>query len=103
MPIIFTPLPGFDRSGVEKPCAKTLCIACQRFFASWSMPKLYSSIIATEPIIDDSGTTTGYVQYGRNVEHVESTVDRLWLFIAAGVFFGTLLASLAGVAIARRR
>ncbi len=58
--------------------------------------------VATEPIVDENGSTTGYVQYGRSVEHVDSTVDRLWLFIAAGVFFGTLLASLAGVAIARR-
>ena len=58
--------------------------------------------VATEPIVDDGGTTTGYVQYGRNVEHVDSTVDRLWLFIAAGVLCGTLLASFAGVAIARR-
>jgi signal transduction histidine kinase len=58
--------------------------------------------VATEPIVDENGTTTGYVQYGRSIEHVDSTVDRLWLFIAAGVFFGTLLASLAGVAIARR-
>jgi signal transduction histidine kinase len=58
--------------------------------------------VATESIVAPDGTVTGYVQYGRNVEHVDSTVDRLWLFIAAGVFFGTLLASLAGVAIARR-
>jgi two-component system, OmpR family, sensor kinase len=58
--------------------------------------------VATEPIIAADGSTTGYVQYGRNVEHVDSTVDRLWLFIAAGVLCGTLLASLAGVAIARR-
>jgi two-component system OmpR family sensor kinase len=58
--------------------------------------------VATETIIAADGTVTGYVQYGRNVEHVESTIDRLWLFIAAGIFFGTLLASLAGVAIARR-
>jgi two-component system OmpR family sensor kinase len=58
--------------------------------------------VATETIVAPDGTVTGYVQYGRNVEHVDSTVDRLWLFIAAGVFFGTLLASLAGVAIARR-
>jgi signal transduction histidine kinase len=46
--------------------------------------------------------TTGFVQYGRNISHVDSTVDRLWLFIAAGVLGGTLLASLAGVAIAGR-
>jgi signal transduction histidine kinase len=58
--------------------------------------------VATEPVVAPDGTVTGYVQYGRNVEHVESTVDRLWLFIAAGVLGGTLLASLAGVAIARR-
>ena len=49
-----------------------------------------------------TATTTGYVQYGRSIEHVDSTVDRLWLFIAAGVLGGTLLASFAGVAIARR-
>ena len=46
--------------------------------------------------------STGYVQYGRSVEHVDSTIDRLWLFIAAGVLGGTLLASLAGLAIAGR-
>jgi signal transduction histidine kinase len=58
--------------------------------------------VATEPILAPDGAITGYVQYGRDTGHVDSTVDRLWLFIAAGVFFGTLLASLAGVAIARR-
>jgi signal transduction histidine kinase len=46
--------------------------------------------------------TTGYVQYGRSLAHVDSTVNRLWLFIAAGIFGGTLLASLAGLAIAGR-
>jgi signal transduction histidine kinase len=58
--------------------------------------------VATETIVAPDGTTTGFVQYGRDMGHVDSTVDRLWLFIAAGIFFGTLLASLAGVAIARR-
>jgi signal transduction histidine kinase len=58
--------------------------------------------VATEPIIAADGSTTGFVQYGRNVAHVDSTVDRLWLFIAAGVLCGTLLASFAGVAIAGR-
>ena len=50
----------------------------------------------------ESGVTTGYVQYGRSLAHVDSTVNRLWLFIAAGIFGGTLLASLAGLAIAGR-
>ncbi len=49
-----------------------------------------------------SGRIAGYVQYGRNEQHVDSTIDRLWLFIAAGVLGATLLASFAGVAIARR-
>jgi two-component system OmpR family sensor kinase len=58
--------------------------------------------VATEQIIDEQGRVTGYVQYGRSVEHVDSNVERLWLFIIAGVLGGTLLASFAGVAIARR-
>jgi two-component system OmpR family sensor kinase len=58
--------------------------------------------VATAPIVAPDGSTSGYVQYGRNVAHVDSTIDRLWLFIAAGVLGGTLLASFAGVAIAGR-
>jgi two-component system OmpR family sensor kinase len=49
-----------------------------------------------------SGRIAGFVQYGRNESHVDSTVDRLWLLIAAGVLGATLLACLAGLAIARR-
>jgi signal transduction histidine kinase len=49
-----------------------------------------------------TGRIAGYVQYGRDQAQVDSTIDRLWLFIAAGVFVATLLASLAGLAIARR-
>ena len=51
---------------------------------------------------DTTGLTTGYVQYGRSLAHVDSTIERLWLFIAAGILGGTLFASLAGVAIASR-
>ena len=57
--------------------------------------------VATEPIVDENGAITGYVQYGRSLEHVDSTVDRVWFFIA-GILGGTLLASLAGVAVASR-
>lgn len=49
-----------------------------------------------------TGRIAGYVQYGRNQQHVDSTIERLWLFIAAGALGATLLASFAGVAIARR-
>jgi signal transduction histidine kinase len=58
--------------------------------------------VATAAVTSETGAPTGYVQYGRNVAHVDSTVDRLWLFIAAGILGGTLLASLGGVAIASR-
>jgi signal transduction histidine kinase len=58
--------------------------------------------VATTRISGESGATTGFIQYGRNIAHLDSTVDRLWLFIAAGVLGGTLLAILAGVAIAGR-
>ncbi len=58
--------------------------------------------VATARITGEAGNVTGFVQYGRSVAHVDSTIDRLWLFIAAGIVGGTLLASLAGVAIASR-
>jgi signal transduction histidine kinase len=58
--------------------------------------------VATARITSDTGLVTGYVQYGRSLAHVDSTTDRLWLFIAAGIFGGTFLASLAGLAIASR-
>jgi signal transduction histidine kinase len=58
--------------------------------------------VATTRVSGESGATTGFIQYGRSIAHVDSTVDRLWLFIAAGILGGTLLASLAGVAIAAR-
>jgi two-component system OmpR family sensor kinase len=49
-----------------------------------------------------TGRIAGYVQYGRDEQHVDSTVGRLWLVIAAGVLVAALLAGFAGVAIARR-
>jgi len=58
--------------------------------------------VATARISGDTGVTAGFVQYGRSVAHVDSTIDRLWLFIAAGILGGTLMASLGGVAIAAR-
>jgi two-component system, OmpR family, sensor kinase len=48
------------------------------------------------------GRVVVYVQYARSEQHVDSTIERLWLFIAAGVFGAVLLACLAGLAIANR-
>jgi signal transduction histidine kinase len=58
--------------------------------------------VATARIGGGSGSLTGFVQYARRVDHLDSTIERLWLFIVAGVLGGTLLASLAGAAIAGR-
>ncbi len=58
--------------------------------------------VATARIAGGEATLTGYVQYARSVSHVDSTIERLWLFVLAGIVAGTVLASLAGMAIARR-
>jgi two-component system, OmpR family, sensor kinase len=58
--------------------------------------------VATATITSEAGALTGYVQYGRSLNHVEATTKRVWLLIAAGIFGGTLLAIFAGVAIAGR-
>ncbi|MFN2629116.1 MAG: sensor histidine kinase, partial [Gaiellaceae bacterium] len=43
-----------------------------------------------------------YVQYARSIEPTDATVNKLWLFLAAGVLGGTLLAAFVGVAVAGR-
>ena len=53
-------------------------------------------------VLTEQGVITGYVQYGRSTAHCNDTIDRIWLLIVAGVLGGTLLACLAGVAIASR-
>jgi signal transduction histidine kinase len=58
--------------------------------------------VATEAISSEAGVLTGYVQYGRRLDHVNATIERVWLLIAAGIFGGTLLAVFAGVMVAGR-
>jgi signal transduction histidine kinase len=58
--------------------------------------------VATAQIRNDEGLPIGYVEYGRSIDRVDATIGKLWLFIAAGVLGGTLLAILAGLAIASR-
>jgi two-component system, OmpR family, sensor kinase len=43
-----------------------------------------------------------FVQYARDHNDLQTTIDRLWLFLAAGVFVGTVLAYLAGLTVAVR-
>jgi signal transduction histidine kinase len=57
--------------------------------------------VATEPI-STPGSLPAYVQYGLPSSSVDATIGRLWSFLAAGVLGGTLLALLAGGAVADR-
>jgi two-component system, OmpR family, sensor kinase len=57
--------------------------------------------VVTQPITA-SGSLPGYVQYARPNEGVDESVARVWLFLGAGVLGGTLLALLAGLAVADR-
>jgi two-component system, OmpR family, sensor kinase len=57
--------------------------------------------VATAPVIAPD-SLPAFVQYARPHEGVNETVARLWLFLGAGVLGGTLLAMLAGLAVADR-
>jgi signal transduction histidine kinase len=57
--------------------------------------------VATEPVTAP-GSLPAFVQYARPDAGVGDTVARLWLFLGAGVLGGTLLALLAGLAVADR-
>jgi signal transduction histidine kinase len=58
-------------------------------------------MVATEPI-DSSEPVPTFVQYARPDQDLNATVARLWLFLGAGIIGGTLLALLAGLAVANR-
>jgi two-component system, OmpR family, sensor kinase len=59
--------------------------------------------VATAPITTSKlGLPAIYVQYARDHDDLQTTIDRLWLFLAAGVLVGTALAYLAGLAVASR-
>lgn len=49
-----------------------------------------------------SPTAAGYLQYGREVGSLKATIARVRFFLGLGVAGGTLLALLAGLAVARR-
>jgi two-component system OmpR family sensor kinase len=47
-------------------------------------------------------TSPAYVQYGEDRSSLNTTIDKLWLFLVLGVLGGTLLATLAGLTVANR-
>jgi two-component system, OmpR family, sensor kinase len=59
--------------------------------------------VATRPIIFTANEFSSvFVQYARDHDELDATIDRLWLFLAIGVACGTILATLAGLAVAGR-
>ncbi|MBS1860888.1 MAG: HAMP domain-containing protein [Actinobacteria bacterium] len=93
-----TSLRVFDRAGEE--------IGHSKHTAGLGRPKRgiveENGMRIETAVLSEAGVIKGYVQYGRSTEHVDDTIARIWFLIVAGVLGGTLLACLAGVAIASR-
>jgi signal transduction histidine kinase len=58
--------------------------------------------VASAPFLTSTAGEPLYVQYARPDTSVDSTISRLWLFLGIGVAGGTILAALAGMAVAGR-
>lgn len=59
--------------------------------------------VATRPLIFTANDFSPiFVQYARDHRELDATIDRLWLFLGLGVLGGTVLATLAGLAVAGR-
>jgi two-component system OmpR family sensor kinase len=58
--------------------------------------------VATAPVVTSGIGEGRFVQYARNNAELDATIERLWLFLAAGVIAGTGLAALAGFLVAGR-
>jgi two-component system OmpR family sensor kinase len=53
-------------------------------------------------VLSDASIPPLYIQYARSRASLEETLSKLWLFLACGVIGGTILAALAGLAVAGR-
>jgi two-component system, OmpR family, sensor kinase len=58
--------------------------------------------VATVTIPTSFAPPASVLQYARSTDSLDATINRLWLFLGGGVLGGTLLAALAGIAIAGR-
>jgi signal transduction histidine kinase len=58
--------------------------------------------VATRQVATTSIAAPVFVQYGRDHDELDATIGRLWLFLGIGVGGGALLATLAGLWVARR-
>jgi two-component system OmpR family sensor kinase len=57
--------------------------------------------VVSRPLQNQFGTVA-YLQYGKPVSHLQHTLARIKLFLLVGVLGGTVLALIAGLALARR-
>ncbi|MFN8150707.1 MAG: HAMP domain-containing sensor histidine kinase [Solirubrobacterales bacterium] len=90
------PVPGFDSSPVELGAPQPGTIV-----------RSGDLDVAAAPIVSASDSILGtgaprFVQYARPETVVDDTINRLWLFLGGGVAIGTVLAGLAGMAVANR-
>jgi signal transduction histidine kinase len=59
--------------------------------------------VATSSILTSQlGYGPTYVQYARSTASLDATIERLWLFLGAGILGATVFAGLAGLAVADR-
>src|SRR4051812_4254523 len=58
--------------------------------------------VVSRAIHNTFGVTVAYLQYGKPVAHLQHTMARIKLFLIFGVLGGSVLALLAGLALARR-
>jgi signal transduction histidine kinase len=62
--------------------------------------------VASAAVLQGSDLINGagpqYIQYARPENSVNDTISRLWFFLGGGVLIGTLLAGVAGMAVANR-
>ena len=67
-----------------------------------SVTQVGSDEVVSLPLVVNAIQTPTYIQYARSRDSLEATLSKLWLFLAGGVIGGTLLAALAGLAVAGR-
>jgi two-component system, OmpR family, sensor kinase len=58
--------------------------------------------VASHQVVTSAFGGPVFVQYARNRSSLDRTIGRLWLFLAVGVVGGTVVAALAGLAVAGR-
>ncbi|MQA74372.1 MAG: HAMP domain-containing protein [Solirubrobacterales bacterium] len=86
------PLPGLQQNAQLGPPEISDVIRVGQYAVASQQVLAFTSQLS-EPV---------YIQYAKSHHAIDRTVDRLWLFLVGGVAGGTILALLAGLAVASR-